>query len=875
MFELKRYQTNTLDMLRRFLREARLSSPESAYRKVLSEQGIAAQYNTHGLGDIPYVCFRLPTGGGKTVLASYSIKEAAQNYLEKDYPLVLWLVPTNAIRTQTIEALKMTDHPYRQAINEYFDGNVALFDIADVELIRPQDLKTKLCIVVGTLATLRVQETTGRLIYAHSEKFESHFVGMREQGTGLEHIEAGPDQGKTKYSFANLCHINKPLIIMDEAHNARTSLTFEILKRVSPSCIIEFTATPDTTADSGSNILYAVSASELKAEEMIKLPIILSEHQTWQEAVRDAVLTRKHLAEKAKGETDFVRPIALFQAESKDREVTTEVLQKYLIETEKVDADAIAIATGTQWELDGINLFDRDCKIEHIITVEALKEGWDCSFAYVFCSVANIQSSRDIEQILGRVLRMPYARRRKVQELNYAYAHVSSPTFSEAAQRLADKLVNMGFEELEAQTNIQPVQTPFLFGEPGTLAIKEAPKFVYKTDKPVARDSLSDTLKDRVEISVEDGITTITYKGVVDDEIEKNLPTLFKAKQKEDFANALKQHKMMQMAQMAPAMRGEMFEMPRLCVAVQGELELAERELFLEAGQWNLLDNLPALTETEFKLEEKGHSFEIDLEGRKVVYHTLEQMDFVDLNDVPTSWTELELVRWLDIQLHQPDVRQPVMLEFLRRATADLTAIRKIPLAGLVRAKYILAKVLEKKIAAYRAKTMKQGFQKLLFDEKQNVETSFTHTCAFANGAYPAREPYYNGNYKFQKHFFPVIGDLKIEGEEFDCAVALDAVPEVKYWIRNIPRYPEVSFFLPTSDDNFYPDFVALLKDGRLLVVEYKGGHLEDSGDTLEKLNIGQLWEEKSKGKCLFLMTVREDKEKRNVQQQLKHKISL
>lgn len=99
-------------------------------------------------------------------------------------------------------------------------------------------------------------------------------------------------------------------------------------------------------------------------------------------------------------------------------------------------------------------MFDPACCIEIIITVQALKEGWDCSFAYVFCSVANIHSSKDVEQLLGRVLRMPYARRRPVEELNRAYAHVSSSSFAQAANYLKDALVSMGFEQEEAETVI-------------------------------------------------------------------------------------------------------------------------------------------------------------------------------------------------------------------------------------------------------------------------------------------------------------------------------------------------------------------------------------------------------------------------------------
>lgn len=98
-----------------------------------------------------------------------------------------------------------------------------------------------------------------------------------------------------------------------------------------------------------------------------------------------------------------------------------------------IPAAEIAVATGEQRELDALDIFSRDCPVNYVITVEALKEGWDCSFAYVFCSVANIRSGIDVEQLLGRVMRMPYAQARKEPRLNMAYAHVTAHSFSEAA----------------------------------------------------------------------------------------------------------------------------------------------------------------------------------------------------------------------------------------------------------------------------------------------------------------------------------------------------------------------------------------------------------------------------------------------------------
>jgi type III restriction enzyme len=243
-------------------------------------------------------------------------------------------------------------------------------------------------------------------------------------------------------------------MIVDEAHNAVTRLSREMQGRINPCAIIEFTATPRDR----SNILHNVTAQELKAAELIKLPIILAEHDSWQTAVNGAIASRAALAEAAKDEAEYIRPIVLFRTQNKNQEVTVEVLKKHLMEVEQIPEDYIAIATGDQRGLDSIDLFDPQCRIEYVITIEALKEGWDCSFAHVFCSVSRIQSATAVEQLLGRVLRMPYARRRKTEALNRAYAHISEPSFGAAANALVDKLVAMGFDEEEAKDAIVPAQ---------------------------------------------------------------------------------------------------------------------------------------------------------------------------------------------------------------------------------------------------------------------------------------------------------------------------------------------------------------------------------------------------------------------------------
>jgi len=349
--QLKPYQVDTLAVLRRFLEEARIAGPKNAYEAITKEPEQVKRLGRYrsdyaaleALPGVPYVCLRLPTGGGKTILAAHSIGIARDAWIEKDYPVVLWLVPSNTIRLQTVEALKNTRHAYRQALDEVFEGRVRVFDIVDFTMIRPQDIRDNACVVVGTIQTLRVTNTEGREVYAHNENIEPHFSAVPKTTPGLEQQEGrGP-----KFSFANLLHIHRPLMIVDEAHNAVTGLTRDMQVRVNPCAIIEFTATPRLN----SNILHSVPAQELKAAEMIKLPIILAEHDSWQNAVNGAIVSRKALEDAAKGETEYIRPIVLLQAQPGNEEVTVEVLKKHLTESSRCRTSASPLRRATSANL--------------------------------------------------------------------------------------------------------------------------------------------------------------------------------------------------------------------------------------------------------------------------------------------------------------------------------------------------------------------------------------------------------------------------------------------------------------------------------------------------------------------------------------------
>ncbi|MBA4390277.1 MAG: restriction endonuclease subunit R [Syntrophus sp. (in: bacteria)] len=874
MYELKEYQKRTLGALRAYLEMARTEGPAAAFDAIArADNPRLPKYKTvNGFDDIPYVCLRLPTGGGKTLLASHSIEIAARCWLEQDYPVVLWLVPTNTIRNQTLEALKHPGHYYRQAIDNAFDGRVSVFDINDVNQIRPQDLTAKVCVIVGTLATLRIDKTEGRRVYDYNENFEAHFAHVPDNEPGLERIEDGPDKGKIKFSFANLLHLHKPLVIMDEAHNARTSLTFETLQRISPACIIEFTATPLTEIH-GSNVLYQVSASELKAEDMIKLPIMLTEHKNWHEALTATIMTRQKLADVARKDSDFVRPIALIQAENKDREVTVDVIRNHLIENERIAPERIAVATGSQRELDNVDLFDPACKIEYIITVEALKEGWDCSFAYVFCSVANIHSSRDVEQILGRVLRMPYARKRPLEELNKAYAHVASPSFAEAAVALHDRLVDMGFEEEEANSFIMQEELP-LPQDSGNLPLfaqekVEALTFLVSTIPDVSY--MGDLEKEKISVIEDDsGKTRVVITGEITEHEEERLVNSLPKDERENARKEIRAYRFHRRRRLWPSERGETLMVPRLCIMVQGELEIAEKELFLDEKGWTLLDYPYEFGPTQLSFDEKARTFEIDVNDKKVVYSLVDNTKMLDLSHISISWTDMQLSRWLDKEVRQQDVKQEVMLEFIRRAVSYLVSVRNLDLADLVRNKYILAKFFRERIKQYRQQAYNSGYQATLFGPNARVNTSYVYAFCFDNHNYPANR-FYDGSYVFKNHFYAIVGAFDNE-EEFECARALDSLPKVKHWVRNV-THPRYSFWLPTSTDRFYPDLVAELDDGRIFVVEYKGKVYLTTDDSQEKRNLGELWEEKSRGKALFLMAEKRDVQGRDVYKQLADKI--
>ena len=439
----KQYQVETLEALREYLRRTvAVQDADMAFyqqtRRAYSDIGNTLKIPS--LTGLPYVCLRLPTGGGKTVVACRAISVAVEEYLRREKPLVLWLAPSDAIVSQTLQALKNRNHPYRQSLESELGAAIEAVSLDEAHALMRPTLDGNTVIIVATVQSLRVEggKKENRKIYDASGALMPHFDALtpQQEALPLDRYE----NGKPVPSRANALAIRTPLVIAGEAHNFRTRLTFESLARFCPALILEWTATPDKE-DFSPNVLHHVSAAQLKAEGMIKMPIELRTDPDWKNALRDAKARRDSLEESAaRLEGEYLRPIALLQAQKKGEPVTWDVLESALRDELKIPANQIAVETGDRSDLNGVKISDPNCPVRYVITVDKLREGWDCPFAYVLYSARNLSSKTAVEQILGRVLRMPSATRKpeSLEELNHAYAFITSHKFGDAVKALKD-----------------------------------------------------------------------------------------------------------------------------------------------------------------------------------------------------------------------------------------------------------------------------------------------------------------------------------------------------------------------------------------------------------------------------------------------------
>lgn len=438
--ELKKYQQKAIDQLKRYLDETKKFGPKHAFISVRGET-----YKEEFFGDkVPFICIKIPTGGGKTLVGCQSMAEISNLFLKEkmERGIVMWFVPSEAIKSQTLRKFKDRQDIHRKILDESFNNNVRIYSNEEALRIKKEEIENNLCIIISSLDAFRKEKSLqGKYkVYQENGALIGHFEHI-EENKSLEKDESGIIK-----SLANVIRLNNPLIVIDEGHKTKTQLSIDFLKELNPSFVIEYTATPRPE----SNILVEIHSSELKEEEMVKLPLVLESHSQWQNAVLQGVLRREELEKLAK--KDKIRPIALLQAEQEkedDSKITVSKIKDFLIKERKIPEEEIAIKTSKNNELENIYLFDKSCKIRYIITVNALAEGWDCSFAYVLISVANIGSKVAVEQIIGRIMRMPFAKRKEIEDLNRSYVFASARNFNEAAGQIISGLESNGYSKYD------------------------------------------------------------------------------------------------------------------------------------------------------------------------------------------------------------------------------------------------------------------------------------------------------------------------------------------------------------------------------------------------------------------------------------------
>ena len=875
---LKQYQADALQALQSFLIDCLSRGAKMAF-----ESATGLPYKNK-LDTVPSVCLRVPTGGGKTLIAAHSIGVSADAYVNTNAPVVLWLVPSDMIRQQTLKALSDVSHHYRQALAAKYQDRIKVCDLESLQTVNRHDVGKNCIVIVTTIQAFRISKTEKRDVYAFFEELSPHFANLPPQiETLLEKVtlETLADQpylkqadiGRVKHSLANWLAMLKPIIILDEAHNAKSKLSFETFARLNPACLIELTATPQDN-----NVLYAVSAAELKAAQMIKLPVVLTEHPDgWQACLRDALLQRKKLELDAQKEVDYIRPILLVQAQDKNGEATVEAVKAHLMAHEHISEAEIAVATGSVKELEGIDLFARDCAIRIVITVEALKEGWDCSFAYVLACLQSMQSAKDVEQLLGRVLRMPYAKSRSLESLNKAYAHVIAENVAQAAANLKDRMVeNMGFNKWEADLAVQPslgLNEPLQVGYQAPIVPAVSISLTHVPDTTFFADEVKQAIDIRV---TSQGATVFIAKGTDSEtfkQIEASIVKSAPAKQQAVTQEAFNDARASRQASLAPENWLASFALiPQLCLELEGDWQVVEQETIEDAYEWSLLDSEVQLA--NFNIVETANSFEIDMKGEHVSYKHIDATQLA-FDHMTTATTENELVEWLDKKTRRSGLTQAQLKAYLLKLVSHLVHDRKLSLTALVRAQFQLVRAVNIEIDRLFELARKKAFQGELFSKMSVAPTlSAFNQFEFKAGVYPVRKPY-RGSYEFAKHFYTAIDDLKEKtstgkiSEEFECAQAIDLNKNVKYWVRNIPQQRQTSFWLPTSSDYFYPDFLIELNNGAIVLIEYKGEPYKSNDDSREKNMVGEQWAKSSNGKRLYLMAVSKDDCGRDVKQQI------
>jgi type III restriction enzyme len=443
--------------------------PAKAWKSVGLE-GYAKSFN--GLNQpVPNLYFKVPTGGGKTLLACHSIDLINKVYLNKQVGMVLWIVPTTQIYRQTLKALRDRHHPYRQVLDVSSGGKTLILEKLD--RFTPDDVAENLCVMLLMLPSASRQSKETLKVFRDNSGYTEFFPAedayklqeaLLEQVPNLDTFgEEGYMWGNLpKTSLGNVLKLLNPITIIDEGHKAYTATARDTIAGFNPSFLLELSATPPETA----NKLVEITGKELNDEQMIKLDLHLINKTTvgWKETIADAKDFLGNLSgiarEYEQNTNNYIRPIMLIQVErtGKDQRdgsyIHSEDVKEYLMKQAGVPEGQIAIKSSEKDDIEGIDLLDKDCPIRFIITKQALQEGWDCPFAYVLCSLTKSQSETAMTQLIGRVLRQPYAKKTGITELDECYVYSFQHDTTKLVSGIKQNLEGEGLGDLVGRISV-------------------------------------------------------------------------------------------------------------------------------------------------------------------------------------------------------------------------------------------------------------------------------------------------------------------------------------------------------------------------------------------------------------------------------------
>lgn len=858
---LKEYQRKTIQDLRRFIQLYReTNSSDKAYQSFWTEKQVCIGENgmpcyKDTIKGVPHVCFKVPTGGGKTFIAASSIS-VIFNTLERDVNrLVLWLVPSDAILTQTLNNLKNLNHPYREKLDSDFSSKVEIYskkEVLEGGRFNPISVNENLSIIVMSFDSLRARKKDSRKVYEENPAFMEF---QKYTSLSDEYI-----------SFMSVVNSLKPIIIVDESHHTTSELSKEMLETLNPSFILDLTATPREN----SNIISFVGASELKKEHMVKLPLTVYNCPSRESVITDSIDLRNKLEEFSKGEKNlpFIRPIVLFQAETKANEdnSTFEVVKENLVKL-GIPKEQIAIKTATINELKGVDLLSNDCPIRYIITVNALKEGWDCSFAYILASLQNKTSEVDVEQLVGRILRLPYTRENKAKLLNMSYVLVSSNHFYSILNNVVKGLNNVGYTtkdvratEIKNDETYNQINTDFatLFEENNTretepvLDIAEQDGLNSNDESQSIEDTFKNLEQERCSFTSDNSNSQDNSEASRNNKtaITPIIESAMESNQK--YEETLNNEALGESGILRDKMNN---------IKIKDEFRddvstLVLPQFFINKGNslyvtedWERLKKDDLIT-SDFKLE--NEDCKIDFASLKI---NLAEVDVNNSNNAEYSLVKDKNNAFTQTLSKIPNKDGACLNEIsskLDRMFNELSSddIRKYVSRVISNMDTVTCSDMQNNIFTYTQKIK----EKIILLINNHIKNKFKY---FLDIAKIKLVP----SYKFKEEIHPVESfssiskslyerEQTINDFEQDVISKVASLPNVKWWHRNIDRQG----FAINGYVNAYPDFLICTQKNTVIALETKGGQLVENEDSLNKAENGKTWQNKAGEKYRYFM---------------------